>query len=108
MKQLSKISYIGIPAILGFGFAWLGVKIIKSENNLMKRKLELGIQIKSKPLQKTKILKKDSKMERELCKKMRLQRGGKNVRSLNRGMVVHHVVNTYRLNSPARRNARSD
>eukprot|EP00942_MAST-04A_sp_MAST-4A-sp1_P014296 g14296.t1 len=42
---------------------------------------------KRKDLRKElKQMKKDSKMERELCKKMRLQRGGKNVRSLNRGI----------------------
>ena len=42
---------------------------------------------KGKDLRKElKQMKKDSKMERELCKKMRLQRGGKNVRSLNRGI----------------------
>ena len=29
-------------------------------------------------------MKKDSKMERELCKKMRLQRGGKNITPLTR------------------------
>ena len=30
------------------------------------------------------------------------------IRALDRSMVVHHVVNTYRLNNSARRNARSD
>ncbi len=54
MKEFSKISAIGLPVILGFGFAWLGVKIIKSENSLMRRKLELEVQSKAKPLKKLK------------------------------------------------------
>ena len=52
MRNLSKISSIGIPAIVGLGVAWLGVRIINSEESLIARKMELEIQAGCKSLKR--------------------------------------------------------
>ena len=48
MNSITKISAIGIPAIIGMGIAWVGNRIIKNEKGLKDRELELKLQLNNK------------------------------------------------------------
>ena len=48
MNSITRISAIGIPAIIGVGIAWLGNRIIKNEKGLKDRELELKLQLNNK------------------------------------------------------------
>ena len=48
MNSITKISAIGIPAIIGVGIAWVGNRIIKNEKELKDRELELKLQLNNK------------------------------------------------------------
>ena len=48
MNSITKFSAIGIPAIIGMGFAWVGSRIIKNEKRLKERELELKLQLNNK------------------------------------------------------------
>tara|TARA_B100000700_G_C14876080_1_gene775724 strand:- start:533 stop:706 length:174 start_codon:yes stop_codon:yes gene_type:complete len=50
VTSLSRVTALGIPAILGLGVAWLGVRIISNERNLKERKVELELQFGAKSL----------------------------------------------------------
>ena len=48
MNSITRISAIGIPAIIGMGIAWVGNRIIKNEKGLKDRELELKLQLNNK------------------------------------------------------------
>ena len=48
MNSITRISAIGIPAIIGVGIAWVGNRIIKNEKVLKDRELELKLQLNNK------------------------------------------------------------
>ena len=48
MNSITRISAIGIPAIIGMGIAWVGNRIIKNEKGLKDRELELKLQLNDK------------------------------------------------------------
>ncbi len=48
MNHITRISVIGIPAIIGMGIAWVGNRIIKNEKGLKDRELELKLQLNNK------------------------------------------------------------
>ena len=48
MNSITRFSAIGIPAIIGMGIAWVGIRIIKKENDLRDRESELKLQLNNK------------------------------------------------------------
>ena len=48
MNSITKVSAIGIPAIIGIGIAWVGSRIIKNEERLKDRELALKLQLNNK------------------------------------------------------------
>ena len=50
MGNLTKITTIGIPAAIGLGLAWIGVRIMRNEKYLSTREIELQLQLDSKLL----------------------------------------------------------
>ena len=48
MDSITRISSIGIPAIIGMGIVWVGNLIIKNEKGLKDRELELKLQLNNK------------------------------------------------------------
>jgi len=50
MNSLTKITRIGIPAVIGLGIAWIGNRIIRNESNLRNRELELKLQLDTKSI----------------------------------------------------------
>ncbi len=48
MRSITKFSAIGIPAIIGMGIAWVGNRLIKNENQIKDRELELKLQLNNK------------------------------------------------------------
>ena len=48
MNSITRLSIIGIPAIIGMGIAWVGNRIIKNEKGLKDRELELKLQLNNK------------------------------------------------------------
>jgi len=48
MSNITRFSAIGIPAIIGVGIAWVGIRIIKNETGLKDRELELKLQLSNK------------------------------------------------------------
>ena len=45
MNNITRFTTIGIPAIIGLGFAWISNRIIRNETELENRELELKIQL---------------------------------------------------------------
>jgi len=50
MNSITKITTIGIPAIIGLGLAWVGNRIIRNEKELRNRELELQLQLDTKSI----------------------------------------------------------
>ena len=48
MNNITRISTIDIPAMIGLGLAWAGNRIIKSEKKLKDREIELRLQLDPK------------------------------------------------------------
>ncbi len=48
MNRITRITTIGIPAIIGVGIAWASNRLIKNEKELKNRELELQFQLKRK------------------------------------------------------------
>tara|TARA_B100000700_G_C14788364_1_gene734608 strand:- start:162 stop:332 length:171 start_codon:yes stop_codon:yes gene_type:complete len=53
MNNLSKITSIGLPTILGLGFAWVGIRVLRNESQLKNRLMELELQLDSASLNQT-------------------------------------------------------
>ena len=50
MNNITRITSMGIPAVIGLGLAWIGVRIISNEQRLKNRKLELRLQLDAKSI----------------------------------------------------------
>ncbi len=50
MNSLTRFTTVGIPILIGAGVAWFSIRIIKSEQRLADRKVELELQLKGKNL----------------------------------------------------------
>tara|TARA_B100000614_G_C14291223_1_gene387891 strand:+ start:246 stop:398 length:153 start_codon:yes stop_codon:yes gene_type:complete len=48
MNSISRFSVIGLPAIIVMGIAWVGNRIIKNEEVLKDRELDLKLQLNHK------------------------------------------------------------
>ena len=50
MNSITRITTIGIPAVIGLGLAWIGNRIIRNEKELKIRELELQRQLNKKSI----------------------------------------------------------
>ena len=50
MNNLAKITTIGVPAAIGLGLAWVGVRIMSNERKLATREMELQLQLDAKAI----------------------------------------------------------
>ncbi len=50
MNSITRITSIGLPAVIGLGLVWVGVRIIRNEKRLENRKLELQLQLDPKSI----------------------------------------------------------
>ena len=50
MNSITRAASIGIPAIIGIGLAWVSNRIIRNENELKNRELELKLQLETKSI----------------------------------------------------------
>ena len=50
MNKLTKITTIGLPAAIGLGLAWVGVRIMSNERKLATREMELRLQLNAKTI----------------------------------------------------------
>ena len=50
MNSITRITTIGIPAVIGLGLAWIGNRIIRNEKELKNRELELKLQLTTKSI----------------------------------------------------------
>ena len=50
MYNITKVSTIGIPAVLGLGIAFFVNRIIRNEKDLKNRELELQLQLNTKSI----------------------------------------------------------
>jgi len=48
MNSITRVTLVGIPAILGIGLAWVGNRIIRNERGLRNREIELKLQLDTK------------------------------------------------------------
>ena len=48
MNNIAKITTIGLPAAIGLGLAWVGVRIMNNERKLKTREIELRLQLDAK------------------------------------------------------------
>ena len=48
MKTITSATSIGLPAIIGLGIAWVGIRIIRNERQLEHREMELKLQLNTK------------------------------------------------------------
>ena len=48
MNHIAKITTIGLPAAIGLGLAWVGVRIMSNERKLITRQIELRLQLDAK------------------------------------------------------------
>ncbi len=51
MNSITRVSKIGIPAVIGLSIAWFGHRIIRNEKELKNRELELKHQLDAKSIQ---------------------------------------------------------
>ena len=50
MNNLTKITTIGLPAAIGLGLEWVGVRIMSNERKLATREMELRLQLDAKAI----------------------------------------------------------
>ena len=48
MNSITRVTTIGIPAVIGLCIAWVGNRIISNEKELKNRELELKVQLDTK------------------------------------------------------------
>ena len=46
MNRITKFANVSIPAIVGAGIAWIGIRIIRNEKKIEARRIELKLQLK--------------------------------------------------------------
>ncbi len=52
MNSLTRMTTIGLPALLGLSLAWVGNRIIRNEKELKIRELELQLQLDAKSIKR--------------------------------------------------------
>jgi len=52
MNSITRVTTIGIPAVIGLGLAWVGNRIIRNETELKNRELELKLQLDTKSIKR--------------------------------------------------------
>ena len=50
MNNLTKVTTIGLPAAIGLGLAWVGVRIMSNERKLATREMEIQLQLDAKAI----------------------------------------------------------
>ena len=50
MSNITKATIIGLPAFIGLGLVWIGVRIISNEKKLETRIIEMEHQLDTKPI----------------------------------------------------------
>ena len=50
MNNLTRITTIGLPAAIGLGLVWVGVRIMNNERKLATRAMELRLQLDTKAI----------------------------------------------------------
>ena len=45
MNNITKVTTIGLPAAIGLGLGWVGVRIMSNERKLATREMELRLQL---------------------------------------------------------------
>ena len=50
MSNITRISNFGLPAVIGLGIAWVGLRIISNESRLETRRMELQLQLDAKSI----------------------------------------------------------
>ena len=50
MNSITRVTSIGIPAIIGIGIAWIGNRLIRNEKELKNRELELKLKLEPKSI----------------------------------------------------------
>ena len=50
MNNFTKITTIALPAAIGLGLAWVGVRIMSNERKLATREMELRLQLDAKAI----------------------------------------------------------
>ncbi len=45
MNSITRVTSIGLPAIIGLSLAWVGNRVIRNEQELKNRELELKLQL---------------------------------------------------------------
>jgi len=54
MNSITKVTSLGIPAVIGLGLVWIGNRIIRNETELKNRELELQLQLNTKSIKQFK------------------------------------------------------
>tara|TARA_B100001250_G_scaffold52822_1_gene41120 strand:- start:213 stop:377 length:165 start_codon:yes stop_codon:yes gene_type:complete len=54
MNSITRVTTIGIPAVIGFGLAWLGNRIFSNEKELKNRERDLKLQLNTKSINRFK------------------------------------------------------
>ena len=52
MNSITRVTTIGIPAVICLGLAWVGNRIIRNETAIKIRELELKLQIDTKSIKR--------------------------------------------------------
>ena len=50
MNNFTKVTTIGLPAAIGLGLAWVGVRIMSNERKLATREMEIQLQLDTKAI----------------------------------------------------------
>ena len=50
MNNITRVTTIGLPAAIGLGLAWVGVRIMSNERKLATREMELRLQLDAKAI----------------------------------------------------------
>ena len=50
MSNITKIATIGLPAAIGLGLTWVGIRIMSNERKLATREMELRLQLDAKAI----------------------------------------------------------
>ncbi len=54
MNNITRLTTVGLPTIVGLCFAWFGNRIIRNEKELKNREQELRIQLEAKSIKSIK------------------------------------------------------
>ncbi len=50
MKNITRVTTIGIPAMICIGLAWVGTRLVNNEKELKNRELELKLHLETKSI----------------------------------------------------------